>query len=253
MNIFNIEEELQSIYNEIEDNDGVLTEELEEKLILTEESFRNKAKSYTNVIKLINVDIDACDCEIKRLQAIKKNKQKLVEKLSKILVEAIDKFGDCDKRGVKFLDYGTGKISIYRSISVNVDEEQQEFIITRLVRRFDFASSCNDSEIVGGIEDLLNSINYDIVKENDCPFKRRDFSNCSEEDLKNLMVDFTSHLSIEDIIKNKDKTLYELLTGFFNTKIVPATSKTELKSYLNSDDANLSYASISENKSLNIK
>ena len=51
MNIWQIQQDLLDIFNELEDNGGELTPELEEKLAVTQEDFKNKIKSYGEVIK----------------------------------------------------------------------------------------------------------------------------------------------------------------------------------------------------------
>ena len=45
MNIWQIQQDLLDIFNELEDNGGELTPELEEKLAVTQEDFKNKIKS----------------------------------------------------------------------------------------------------------------------------------------------------------------------------------------------------------------
>ena len=42
MNIYQIKQDLLDIYNELEENGGELTEELETALLVTEETFREK-------------------------------------------------------------------------------------------------------------------------------------------------------------------------------------------------------------------
>ena len=46
MNIFNIEKDLLSIFAEIEDNEGELTPEVEEKLAITKDNFNNKITNH---------------------------------------------------------------------------------------------------------------------------------------------------------------------------------------------------------------
>lgn len=63
MNIYQIKQELISIFDELEENGGELTPELEEQLEISQEAFRDKIESYTNVIKLLECDIQGIKLE----------------------------------------------------------------------------------------------------------------------------------------------------------------------------------------------
>lgn len=128
MNIWQIQQELLSIFDELEENGGELTEELEQQLAISQEDFRSKVKSYTNVIKSVKADIAAIDQESKRLAELKKGKTAMIDRLSKVIIEAVDRFGDTTKTGGKFFDYGTGKVSIRNSQKVELDEDKIDAI-----------------------------------------------------------------------------------------------------------------------------
>lgn len=130
MNIFEISKELESVFDELEENGGELTKELEEKLSISQDEFRSKVGSYLSVIKHTESDVDCCDKEIKRLQAVKKSKQNTIERLENILVWAIDKFGDINKSGNKYIDLGTSKVTVKSSNKVIVNEEYADDIIS---------------------------------------------------------------------------------------------------------------------------
>ena len=69
-------------------------------------------------------DIAAIDAEAKRLAELKKSKAKVIERLSNTLIDAINQFGETSKSGSKFLDYGTGKVSIRRSVKCETDDDK---------------------------------------------------------------------------------------------------------------------------------
>ena len=56
-NIYQISQELLAIFDELEENGGELTPELEEQLNITREEFKDKIKSYSNVVKMLENDI----------------------------------------------------------------------------------------------------------------------------------------------------------------------------------------------------
>ena len=87
MNIWQIQQNLLDIFNELEENGGELTEELEQQLAISQEDFRSKVENYTNVIKSVKADIAAIDQESKRLAELKKSKNGIIDRLTKVLVE----------------------------------------------------------------------------------------------------------------------------------------------------------------------
>lgn len=127
-NIFEIQNELLAIEQELEENGGELTEELEQKLIITQETFKEKVRNYTNVIKMLENDTNLIKEEQARLKELCDRKNKTIDKLKSIIVTAIEQFGETKKSGTRYLNYGTGEISVRTTKAVVVDEELLEGI-----------------------------------------------------------------------------------------------------------------------------
>ena len=70
---------------------------------------------------LISLENKGIKEEIARLKDLQKSKEKTIDNLKKIMAMAINAFGDTNKSGTKFLDYGTGKVSIRKFDSIEVD------------------------------------------------------------------------------------------------------------------------------------
>ncbi len=121
MNIYEISQTLLDIYNELEENGGELTEELEQALTVTQADFKQKVRDYANVIKQVDLDIAGIDQEVKRLKAYKDSKAKVKERLSAILANAIDMFGEHTKSGGAYVDLGDEKVSVRNTTKVEVD------------------------------------------------------------------------------------------------------------------------------------
>lgn len=136
-NIFNIQQELFDIFNQIEENEGELTPELEESLKITQDEFKDKIKAYTAVVKQLEVDLAAIKDEKARLDSLKKSKEKTIERLKNVMRDAIMYFGDTSKSGTKFIDYGTGKVSLRKSESIELDDDKLKTFTNR------FISYCN--------------------------------------------------------------------------------------------------------------
>ena len=82
-NIFKISDEFLELLHRIEEeNEGELTEETAAELEIQEDNLLTKAENYISVIKIKEGLVQTVDQEIKRLQAIKKREQKIIEWLS---------------------------------------------------------------------------------------------------------------------------------------------------------------------------
>ena len=119
--IFDIDRELLDIFEELEENGGELTPEIEEKLKLNEEEITSKVKNYVEYINKLKADKAAIKAEKDRLAALDKSKDNTIKSLTNLVLYAINAFGKEDKKGKKFFDWGTGKVSIRPSVSVEVD------------------------------------------------------------------------------------------------------------------------------------
>ena len=117
MSLFNIEQNLVDIFAEIEDNGGEITPELEEQLQILENNFAEKLSSYVKVINKYKSDVDACKKEKSRIDAIKKTKENVIERLSKVMLYAVENFGDTGKSGNKVVDLPTCKLYTKQSTS----------------------------------------------------------------------------------------------------------------------------------------
>ena len=233
MNIFEISKELESVFDELEENGGELTEELEEKLSISQDEFRSKVNAYLSIIKHTESDIDCCDKEIKRLQSVKKSKQNTIDRLKNILVWAIDKFGDSNISGNKYVDLGTSKITIKPSNKVIVNEKYADDIISST-----FAE--------------LNEANY--TKElYDNPIK--DLITTPENKLDGITTTILVDIPLEDLYNDKgDNFIKSLFNYDANFKVKTNISKSSLKDKITKDsEAYKDLAYIENTKSLLIK
>ena len=92
LTIYQIEQSYNQLAEELIDNGGELTPELETALAITEEKLQNTSVAYSFVIKQMDADIDTIDAEIKRLQAAKKQREKASEYLKERIKHAMELF-----------------------------------------------------------------------------------------------------------------------------------------------------------------
>ena len=223
-NIYNIRQELISIFDEIEENYGDITPELEEKLLITQESFSNKIKDYVNVIKLIERDITAIKEEKSRLNDLQKSKEKTIERLKNVIIEAVEKFGNESKTGTKFIDYGIGKVSIKNSTIVDVNEDTINQFINKYICGLSFYDMQNqlDKSIISE-NTLLDYANNDTDETELIP-------NLKLEDLNNINTEIEIKASIKDLLStDKGFELAKSLIKYNDFKISAKADKTAIK------------------------
>lgn len=254
MNIWEIQQDLLAIFDELEENGGELTEELEEKLTISQEDFRSKVESYTNVIKSVKADIAAIDQETKRLSELKKSKTALIDRLSKIIIDAVDMFGDTTKNGGKFFDYGTGKVSIRNSQKVELDDDKAKCMANEYAKCIAFENMLGNASNRENIthEEMIQrcrehkTTNFDIVV--DEPY---DITN---DDIDYSSFDISITAGMEDMLCGEGYKAIKDLAYVFGKDIVitPKISKDRIKQAITSEE-DISIGKIIPNKTLTIK
>lgn len=112
--IYQIEVAHRNLVEELIENEGELTPELEAQLAISYEDLQQKGVAYTFVIKDQEGIISQIDAEIDRLTELKKAKKKAVERLKETLVNAMEVFG------VQKLESPIVSISLRASESIEV-------------------------------------------------------------------------------------------------------------------------------------
>jgi len=100
--LYKINEKMLTLLNDIEANEGELTDEVINQLEITNDELQTKSESYLAVIKnreSLNTQIDE---EVKRLQAMKKANNNLVLRLKNSLLNAVNIFGEFEVGLIKF-------------------------------------------------------------------------------------------------------------------------------------------------------
>lgn len=249
--IYNIQQYLFEIFDQIEANEGEITPELEEQLRISQDEFEDKIRSYTCVIHQLENDLSAIKDEKARLDAIKKSKEKTVERLKQIMVNAIQLFGDTSKTGVKFIDYGTGKVSIRKSESIEIDEDNLKIFTKRVITHF---NELNWHEAINSVnvETVLDECNVTIgAKSNEDKL----IANLSEDDLKLLTANLSVNASIEDLIKTETgRNLVKAMLDYSTIlDIKPNINKTDIKKHIKEDGEIPAFANLVQKQNINIK
>lgn len=232
--IFNIQQNLYAIFDSIEENEGEITPELEEALTIKREEFSTKIQGYVAYIKQLELDNKGIKEEIARLKDLQKSKEKTIDNLKKIMAMAINAFGDTNKSGTKFLDYGTGKVSIRKSDSIEVDEEGTKQFVNRFFRYFNwlhFTNTVDQQEL--DVKDVIDFCNKNKQDDEEDIVE----TNYTDDDLANLQANLDFKVNLKDLITNPNglKLINSLLDYKVLATIKPSVDKTEVKKEVKSN------------------
>lgn len=251
-NIFNIQQDLLNIFDELEENGGELTPELEEQLNITQEEFKSKIKSYANVVKMLENDIIDIKAEKARLSSLQESKEKTIERIKKIMAEAIELFGDSTKSGGKYIDYGTGKVSMRITQAVEIDEDATNRFVNRYIIALNRYNMMNqlDSSIIGPDEliDYVNSQSPDEEQDNVEVIK------FNSRDLETLNAVINLDVPINELLNSiKGFNLIKAIINYGLFNIKGKVNKTEIKKQAKDTQFVPIYSTIVNNKSITIK
>jgi hypothetical protein len=115
-NLFNIDAELFQVYNEIENNGGEMTPDLEAALEISEAERLTKGEGYVYVIKQLKSQSELLKAEAKRLLEIAKQYENSADKLADRLLQSVIAHGQIKTAFVT--------ISSRKSKSVHLTDEK---------------------------------------------------------------------------------------------------------------------------------
>lgn len=241
-NIFEIQENLISIFNQIEENYGEITPDLESNLAIAESEFKVKVKDYSDYIKTLDYDVVAIDIEIARLKDLKDRKNKLIDKLKSIVSQAIINFGSESKTGTKFVDWGTGKVSIRKTTSVEVNNDDLKAYCKNVVKEFINLRYTNQFDCVTLDTNFIRESGKQQGSDHDIDY--------TSDDLQFINLDINLKENILDLVNTpKGRNLLRALLEYDVFEMNPTVSKTDIKKA----DTMPAFAKIVEKNNVTIK
>lgn len=252
--LFTISSQLEELFNEIEENEGILTPELEEQLLITQEDFKYKVQDYANAIKMLEGNIEAIKKEKLRLQTLQQSKEKTIERLKEAMKVAIIHFGDTNnKTGSKYIDFGTGSISLRKSQSLEIDEASIDRFVKRALISLQwnkssnllFASEINYDDIV----DYANQKSQAEIEEDAevVPF--------TKDDIKKLKTKLSFDVNLEDMLTTEDgiEFVRHLINYIDKIDTKVSVDKTDIKSQIKNGETCPTYAKLVSKNNVVIK
>ena len=250
--IFEIDKELYALYDEIEEAGGEITPEIEEKLELNGQEMTNKVKSITNYINKLKADLLAIKSETDRLAKLKKSKENTITGLTNLVLFAIKNYGTEDKKGKKWIDWGTGRVGVRKSISIELDDKKIENLVDVL-----------KTTIVNGIytNTLHQADNFDADAILDAAIHNAQIegditnSEVEVEDMDDIIVNVTIPVSMTNLLQGDG---YMLLAKMGNVSkdgwsFKPSVDKKAMKVKLTDEGCTSNIAKVVENDNLTIK
>ena len=255
MKLFDIEQEIEDVFFELEENGGELTPELEERLVINEQNLKEKLNGYRKIYTKYKLDAEACKKEETRISCIRKVKENNAERLRNTMYEAVVKFGDEGKSGNKTIDLVDSKLYTKKSKSCVIDEKYSDILKTIF---FEYIFSLYDN---GMLEDISLDIKRVVYRINEAfinsyPEEAKELYETrghyfTKEDLLLFNVNIQFNISLADLIQ-LDK--YSIVDAYFsNTEkavIIENNKSSRIKPLL---DNNISFAKEEYSECLIIK
>ena len=134
LSLYTIEQNYLTLVENLIENGGELTPELETELAITKQDLQNKGVCYGFIVKELEGNIDLIDLEIKRLNALKKPLVNSIDRLKNNLSQAMQMF-DVTELKTPLL-----KINFRKSESIEVtdiDLLDADFVKTTITKAAD--------------------------------------------------------------------------------------------------------------------
>ena len=147
--LYQIENDYQDLMDDIEEAEGVLTPEMEDALLINSDQLQQKSISYLEVIKTkeaFNLNVDN---EIKRLQALKKRNNNLIDRLENSLLSAVSLFGEF---AVGTLTFGARKSESITVKDINsLPSEFKTVKVTETANKADLKAAIKGGKEINGV------------------------------------------------------------------------------------------------------
>lgn len=156
LKLYEIEQQYVELANQIIDNDGEITEELEKQLKINENELKTKGQAYALIIKQFEADNASIKAEKERLDNLAKSRQKTIDKLKERLLQSMNLYQ------LKDITTPLTKISIRNSTSTTITDESsipKEYMIITEDKKPDKKSikeALQNGTVVAGAELTTN-------------------------------------------------------------------------------------------------
>lgn len=196
--LYNISADILRIFDTVEQNDGEITDEQYNDLIIKQEELKDKLDAYVKAIKSWEVDEKALKDEKKKFndrQNVLKNR---IERLKSAALDAVLTFGEQGKSNM-FIELPTCRLFSRSSKSIKVDEQRVRIFMNefeRYVHELVSAGVLYTGKDVD-LQGILDSINANVKAE-----QGDDFEPFNLNDLNAIKINVSQTCSVYDLFKS---------------------------------------------------
>lgn len=196
--LYSIQEDILRIFNDVESNEGEITDEQYDVLCIKQDELKSKLESYIKAIKSWEVDEKALKDEKKRFndrQNVYKNR---IERLKKAALDAVLMFGEHGKTNM-FIELPNFRIFTKESKAIEVNEQRINIFINAFesyVRELVDAGILYAGKDVD-LQGILDVINANVIAE-----QGESFEPYTINDLIALKLNISQTASVYDLFKS---------------------------------------------------
>lgn len=258
--LYEIRNDIEHIFDEIDNNDGIITNEQVIQLTIRQEELKDKLDAYRHIIGRYNSDVNYCKEEETRIALVRKRNQKIVDRLKYLMIDALLRYGDTNKSGNKFVEFADGKVMTRatRVIEINDDvarhfravvmERLLELYNNGMLETVDVGSGVEVQSL--DLEGFIQTVNLNYAAQ--YPQEYEELENpFTVDDLYNYGIKIEFELTLADLCKVEN---YDITNAMFNHKSTVSDdfNKTLIKHELD-NGAKISIVKQCINQSLQIK
>lgn len=251
--LYNISEEILKIFDVIEQNEGEITDEQYDALVIKQEELKTKLDAYVKAIKSWEVDEKALKEEKQKLNTRQNVYKNRVQRLKQAALQAVLTFGEHGKTNM-FVELQSCRLFTRKSESVAMNEDRtkllQDLVINFVYEVENNGVACFNSEV--DLDGILASINANGKAE-----LGDDFVPFTMADLHQLKFTVSQTASIADLFK-RGCALQMIGEEFTYTNVERSIDANEAKTYIKASKEHkelpeVTIANIVVNQSLQIK
>ena len=227
-NLYEIDNHLQCIINEIEESGGEVSDETLKELEITQEELNKKLTSYCQVIQVYKNKLEAAKVEKKRINDLQNVRKNVIERMKNYMLDAVQRYGYDGKSGNKVVELDTFKIYTTNKKAIVIDEERNE-ILHKLMISYILELAKNGIIETGNEVDLtylLEALNQIAIGE-----YGEDFKQFTMADLKSSSIEIKVTSTLFDLFKDKGYLAKFIGDNIVNIAITDSTKTEDIKFY----------------------
>lgn len=251
MTIFEIQKDLNDIYEALEANGGEVTEELADRLNITESNYSDKLEKYYNMIKMQQSELELIKSEVDKYKVYKKRVDTLKDKLSNVVTQSLKVFGTPTKSGGYEYKKPTFRFLVSPSATYDINKDLVAEVKCAFI---DLVQEClsNDIELdTIDITSLVNLINTELNarRKLDAETNGYDYEpvTISESDLKFIKFSYTTEFSLLDVLSTYNASTTVGMEMFTQLDSLECTTSKSLAKELYNKVSDIAVRTVSDN------